>query len=151
MRAVLGQLVQEPLVLGHLVAVSAYAGFQWTVHLVVYPQFGAVPRQAFAAYERSHQRRVTRVVGPLFAAQLLTTSALVVARPAGVPGGAVAVSAALLAVVLGTTAAAAVPAHRRLTDGWHEEAYRSLRRADAVRVLAATANVAAALWLAARA
>lgn len=137
------------LVLGHLVAVSAYAGFQWTVHVVVYPQLGGVPGPAFAAYEREHQRRVSRVVGPMFAAQLLTTAALLAARPAGLSLGPVVASAALLAVVVATTAVAAVPQHRTLSEGWHEPAYRALLRADRLRVVAATGNVGAALVLAA--
>lgn len=137
------------LVLAHLVAVSAYAGFQWTVQVVVYPQFGGVPAPAFGAYEEAHQRRVSRVVGPLFAAQLLTTGALLVARPPGVPPAPVVVSAVLLAVVLATTALGAVPQHRRLSAGWDAAAHRSLLRADAVRVAAATANVATVVVLAA--
>lgn len=136
------------LVLGHLVAVSAYAGFQWTVHLVVYPQFTGVPGSAFVAYEDAHQRRLSRVVGPLFAAQLLTTAALAVTRPPGAPVGLVIAAAALLGAVLVTTAVVAVPQHRRLSAGWHEPSYRRLLRADAVRVAAASANVVVAFVLA---
>jgi hypothetical protein len=54
---------------------AAYAGFQWTVRVLVHPQFAQVPRDAFTGYERGHQRRVTRVVGPLFVGQGATTPA----------------------------------------------------------------------------
>jgi hypothetical protein len=41
-----------------------------------------------------------------------------------------------------------VPQHRRLGVAWDPVAYRALLRADLIRVLAATAGVALAVWLA---
>jgi Domain of unknown function (DUF1772) len=130
----------------HLVLTAAYAGFQWTVRVLVYPQFARVPPDAFATYERSHQRRVTRVVGPLFVGQGATTLVLLAARPAGTPPAPVLAGAACLAVVLGVTALLAVPLHRRLDRGWDPAAHSRLLRVDAVRVAAATAGTAAAAW-----
>jgi hypothetical protein len=130
----------------HLVLTAAYAGFQWTVRVLVYPQFAQVPPAAFAPYERSHQRRVTRVVGPLFVGQGGTTLALLAARPAGTPLVPILAGAACLAVVLGVTALFAVPLHRHLDRGWDLAAHRRLLRVDAVRVAAATAGTAAAAW-----
>ena len=54
------------LLVAHLLLVGAYAGFQWTVRVVVYPQFALVPPDRFAPDELAHQRRIRRVVGPLF-------------------------------------------------------------------------------------
>jgi hypothetical protein len=51
------------LLIVHLVLTAAYAGFQWTVQVLVYRQFPLVPPAAFAAYEAAHQRRVGFVVG----------------------------------------------------------------------------------------
>ena len=56
-------------------------------------------------------------------------------------------SAVCLAVVLGVTAAGAVPLHRRLDVGWDADAHRRLLRVDSVRVAAASANVVLAGWL----
>ena len=67
----------------HLALTAAYAGFQWTVRALVYPQFALVPPTVFPAYERRHQERITRVVGPLFAGQGVTTAWLLAARPVG--------------------------------------------------------------------
>ena len=150
----------------NLVLTAAYAGFQWTVRVLVYPQFAQVPPDAFAAYERSHQRRVTRVVGPLFVGQGATTLALLAMRPAGMPLApvlagaaclaavlgvtallAVLASAACLAVVLELTALGAVPQHRRLDRGWDPAVHRRLVHVDTLRALTATVGVAAALWL----
>jgi hypothetical protein len=131
----------------HLTLVAAYAGFQWTVRALVYPQMALVPPEAFPAYEHRHQRRVARVVGPLFAGQAVTTLWLLVGRPAGTPLLAVLASAACLAVVLELTALGAVPQHRRLDRGWDPAVHRRLVRVDTLRALTATAGVAAALWL----
>jgi len=59
-----------------LTAAAAYAGFQWTVHVVVYRQFSAVPPAAFGEYERLHQRRISYVVGPLFVALIAAAGPL---------------------------------------------------------------------------
>jgi len=130
----------------HLALTAAYAGFQWTVRFLVYPQFAQVSADAFAAYERSHQRLVTRVVGPLFAGEGVTTLLLLVLRPAGVPLLPVLAGAACLGVVLGVTVFLAVPLHRRLDVGWDAAAHRRLLRVDGVRVAAATVGTAAAVW-----
>lgn len=121
-----------------LAAGAGYAGFQWTVHLVVYRQFAAVPAAAFAAYERAHQRRISALVAPLFAALVLSTGWLLIDRPAVVPGWAAAAAALLVAVIIGMTAFGAVPLHRRLGAGWDPQAHRRLLRVDLVRTLAAT-------------
>ena len=139
--------VPIPVVL-YLLVTSLYAGFQWTVHVAVYRQFAAVPEDAFPRYENLHQRRVSYLVGPLFGALVLSTGWLGLDRPPTVPGWAPAVADALLAVVLGATAFLAVPQHRRLGVAWDPVAYRALLRADVIRVLAATAGVALAVWLA---
>lgn len=141
---------QEPealtLLVAHLVLTAAYLGFQCTVRFLVYPQFARVPADAFAAYERAHQRLVSRVVGPLFAGQGATTLLLLAVRPSGVPLLPVLGGAACLAAVLGVTALLAVPLHRRLDGGWDPAAHRRLLRVDGLRVAAATAGTVAAAW-----
>jgi hypothetical protein len=132
----------------HLVTTAAYAGFQWAVQIVVYPQLGEVPESSFRAYERSHQRRIGYVVGPLFAGLVVSTVLLWVTRPAGTSALGPALSSVLLLAVLGTTGLLAVPLHRRLEGGWDPVVYRRLLRVDALRVAAATANVVVAAVLA---
>jgi len=139
--------VPLPVVL-YLLVTSLYAGFQWTVQVVVYRQFPEVPAEAFPRYEGLHQRRITYLVGPLFGALVLSTGWLGLDRPPTVPGWVPAVAAALLAVVLGATAFLAVPQHRRLGVAWDPVAYRALLRADLIRVVAATASVALAVGIA---
>jgi hypothetical protein len=138
--------VTNGLAVAHLLLVGGYAGFQWTVRVLVYPQFTAVPADAFVGYERSHARRISTVVGPLFAGQLITTGWLLAGRPAGVDLPGVLASAACLAVVLAVTALAAVPQHRRLDERFDPVAYARLLRADTVRVAAASLNVLASGW-----
>jgi hypothetical protein len=131
----------------HLAVTAAYAGFQWTVRGLVYPQFDQVPAAAFGTYERRHQQRISRVVGPLFAGQLVTTTWLLAAPPPRTPLAAVLVGAGCLGAVLALTALGAVPLHRRLTDGWDDAAFRALLRVDTLRALVATAGTAAAVWV----
>ena len=131
----------------HLALTAAYAGFQWTVRALVYPQFAEVPTAGFRAYERRHQQRISRVVGPLFVGQAVTTLWLLVDRPLGTPLVGVLLGAACLAVVLAATGLLAVPLHRRLGEGWDAAVHRRLVQVDTARLAAACGNVATALWL----
>jgi hypothetical protein len=118
--------------------------------VVVYPQFALVPADppaVFARYELAHQQRITRLVGPLFGGQVLTTAGVLAFRPDGAPLVAALGAVLLLALVLGLTGLLAVPLHRTLSSGWDEAAFRRLLRVDALRVAAATANVGVALVL----
>ncbi len=139
------------LLAAHLLATGAYAGFQWTVQVLVYRQFPSVPADAFVGYEAAHSRRISPLVGVLFAACAVSTAALLAIRPAGVPLGGIVAAATLFAVVLGATALLAVPEHRRLGAGFDATAYRRLLRADLLRTVAATANAALAFVLLVRA
>ena len=129
------------------IASAGYLGFQWTIRLLVYPQFAQVPSQAFVAYAQEHQRRVSFVVGPLFLAQGLSALAVTVAPPDGVPW--LLAVAALLSVggVFAVTGLLAVPMHRRLSTGWDEAAHRRLLRVDAVRLALAAVSVVLACAL----
>ena len=144
-------MATHELLAAHLLTTGAYAGFQWTVQVLVYRQFPGVPSAAFADYEAGHSRRIVPLVGVLFAACAVTTAALLAVRPDGVPLAGIVASAALFAAVLGATALLAVPEHRRLGAGFDAAAYRRLLRADLVRTLAATANTALAFVLLVRA
>lgn len=126
----------------HVATTAAYAGFQATVRVLVYPQMAAVPVPAFTGYEASHTRRVSLVVGPLFAALCGSTLALLVVP--GVPRAAGLAAALLLAALLGVTAFGAVPQHSRLGAGFDAAAYRRLLRWDGVRLAVAVAALAAA-------
>jgi hypothetical protein len=129
----------------HLVATSAYAGFQVTIRWVAYPQLAHVPGPPFAPYLAGYQRRVTRVVGPLFAALVLTTGLVVL--DGGLPLTGRIAAAALLATVLAATAFGAVPQHSRLARGWDDAAHRRLLAVDTVRVVAALLAVGVAVLL----
>lgn len=125
----------------YLAVAAAYAAFQWTVRLLVYPQFAMVDRIDFAAYEIAHQRRITPLVGVLFLALGVGALLLFGWPPPGrshLPG---LVGGLIVAAILGLTAVGAVPRHTTLRAGWNDPAFRTLLRIDSARVVLATANV----------
>lgn len=132
--------------LAFTVASALYTGFQWTVRLVVYPQFAAVPGEAFAAYERLHQRRISVAVGPLFLATGLT-AILFFAVPDGVSRWWGFATGGLVALGLGVTAFLAVPLHTALSQGFDARVHRQLLRVDTVRLIAAAAATALGVWV----
>lgn len=133
--------------LAYLAATLGYAGFQWTVRVVAYPQLAQVPGTPFGAYLEAYQRRVTYLVGPLFGALVVATCWL--ALTGDVAPTARVLAVVLLAALLATTGLLAVPLHRRLSRGFDVVAHRRLLRVDAVRVVLATGSAALALVLAA--
>ena len=121
----------------HLLLTAAYAGFQWTVQIVVYRQFTAVPAAVFTDYERSHQRRISLVVGPLFAGQVMTTIGVLSVGSPG-PAWLRIASAMMVGFILAVTAFLAVPLHRRLSVRFDPAAFTALLRVDMARTIAAS-------------
>jgi hypothetical protein len=130
-----------------LIAAAAYAGFQWTIRSLVYPQFASVRTADFARYEKDHQRRISVTVGPLFLALTAATAAVVIWAPVGRSRWLVGLAVALLIAILASTALLAVPLHRRLSDGFDPRAHRSLLAVDTLRLVAAVGEVAVAIAL----
>ncbi|MHA3703863.1 DUF1772 domain-containing protein [Jatrophihabitans sp. YIM 134969] len=133
--------------LAFTVAAALYLGFQWTIRVLVYPQFTQVPASAFVAYEARHQRLVSIAVGPLFLAWGITAIALFVWPPDGVSRWWAVATGACTAVVLGLTALLAVPLHRALSTRFDADAHRRLLRVDTARLIAATAATALGVWV----
>lgn len=127
-----------------LAATALYAGFQWTIRIVVYPQFATVPREAFPTYELRHQRLVTFAVGPLF----LADGAATLAAFAVGPRWPASVAGACLLLILALTAFGAVPQHRLLSRGFDAAVHRRLLAVDTARLVAAVAAVGSAVWFA---
>ena len=127
------------------VSAALYTGFQWTIRVLVYPQFARVGRSDFPAFERSHQRLVSYAVGPLFVALGLTALALVGRPPAGVARWEAFLAIVPVGVILGATALLAVPLHGRLSTGFDEATHRRLLAVDSLRLAAAVAATVAAV------
>ena len=131
--------------LPYLVCACLYAGFQVTIRGLVYPQMTLLPAPAWVAYERAHQRRVSVVVGPLFAALVLSTGRLAFGD---VPLAGELAAVGLLAVLLTVTAFGASPLHTRLSAAFDPATHRRLLHWDTARVAIAVAQVVLGVVLA---
>ena len=133
----------------HLVATAVLTGVAWASLGVVYPAFALVGPAEWPSYHAAHVRAITRVIVVPWAAQGVSTAALLLDPPRGAFAAAAALAAlALLAVVL--TFAGAVPAHNRLGAATTPDArvLTALNRVHLVRSLIWTAEtVLAALLL----
>jgi hypothetical protein len=123
----------------HLVCTAALAGVGWTVQLVVYPAFALVGPQRWTAYHARHSRAITRVVALPWAAQAVSTAALLLWPASGGRFASLGLAALALVTVL-VTVASAVPAHGRLGEGFRGEELHRLLRANLVRAVAWTAS-----------
>ena len=140
-----------PLSLWLLIANAASAwfltGLIWVIQVVHYPLFSAVGRAEFAAYEASHTRLITTVVGPVMLLELATSVLLLVMRPASVPAWAAATGVALVAIAWISTIALQVPAHGRLAQGFVEDAHALLVHSNWIRTAAWTLHGALCAWM----
>ena len=130
------------LLLVNAVAVLVMTGVIWFVQIVHYPLFAGVGDDAWGAYHRAHTRRTTWVVAAPMAVDLVSSIALVAARPDGVGAAAVVIGAVLAAVTWAATGLVAIPAHDRLGRGWDARTARRLLGANAVRTAAYSAHAA---------
>ena len=131
-------------------ATLAMFGVILVVQQVHYPLFRGVGADGWVAYAAEHGRRMTPVVLPLMAAELVTAALLVWNRPPWVPAAWAWVGLALVGVAWLSTAFVQVPLHARLGAGWDAAAHARLVSTNAVRTAAWALRSALVVWLLAR-
>lgn len=119
----------------HLAATAGMMGLIWFVQLVHYPLFDAVGPDHFVAYESSHQKRTSWVVGPLMGIEGASALAIAAVLRDEVGVVLVLVGLALLAVIHASTVLLQVPAHRRLSAGYDPEVLHRLVRTNWIRTI----------------
>jgi hypothetical protein len=134
-----------PVVLAHATATLVLVGLIWTIQVVHYPLFALVGRDAFAAYEAAHSARITAVIAVPWAVQGLTTAALLVSSPEGLPRWLVWTAAVLAAIPVAVTVLVSVPAHGALAGGFDAAAHARLVGTNWLRTAAWTAHGAVAV------
>ncbi len=112
-----------PLLAMHAAATWALVGLIWTVQLVLYPLFARVGADAFRSYHAQHLVRVTFVVAPLMAVEVIS-AALLVVRGAREPW--LLASFVPLAFNWLSTWRVQIPLHDRLAAGFDAETQRRL-------------------------
>lgn len=130
-------------------AASAWflTGLIWVIQVVHYPLFAAVGRDQFVAYEASHTRLITLVVGPVMLVELASSVLLLATRPPAIPMWAAATGVALVAAIWLSTALIQVPAHGRLSGGFVDEAHALLVHSNWIRTVAWTAHGLLCAWM----
>jgi uncharacterized membrane protein len=122
------------------------AGLIWIVQVVHYPLFGRVGREGFATYEAAHARLITPIVGPAMLVELVSSIALLAARPRGMPAWAAWAGVALVGVAWASTAFVQVPLHGTLARGFDEDAHARLVATNWVRTAAWSGHAALMAW-----
>ena len=130
---------QTDILLIHTAATWALVGLIWTIQLVQYPGFAHVGAAEFSRFHQHHSARITWVVAPLMAGELLTGLALVGGQPTGMSQGLWWAGLALIGVNWAQTAFVAVPLHKRLSGG-DVEAQRRLVATNWIRTVAWSAR-----------
>jgi uncharacterized membrane protein len=115
-------------------------GLIWMVQVVHYPMLAQMSALQPVTAAVDHQRRISRVVGPLMAAEGVTALVLLADRPQTMSVLSAWVAAALLGVALLSTVLVQVPLHARLAAAHDDEVAARLVTTNWVRTAAWTAR-----------
>jgi len=128
---------------------SAFAltGVIWVVQLVHYPMFAFVDRARALESHEMHTRRIAPIVAPLMVLELSSVSALAVLLPKDAPFISVYVGLGMIAVIWVSTFLLQVPLHKRLSEGFDENAVRRLVATNWIRTAAWSVRSALSLHL----
>lgn len=128
-------------------ATWAMVGLIWMVQLVQYPMLATYSALTQGAAAVEHQRRITKVVGPLMAVEGVTALILLVDRPDTMAASSAWTAALLLALALGSTILVQVPLHGRLAEGHDSRAAERLITTNWVRTAAWTTRGLVLGWV----
>ncbi len=123
------------LLLIHAAATWYMVGLIWMVQIVHYPMFNRVGEEQFAPYVQEHGQRITPIVMLPMVIELGTALLLLSAVPAEIPKSWLYLGAGLVLAIWVSTALLQVPCHGKLSEGYHESAYRWLVLTNWIRTL----------------
>lgn len=124
------------------VAASAvHVGFQLTVTCLVYPGLAEVAPHAWVPTHQRHSRRIAPLVGVVYVAVLVATTARLLSDPSPLT----LLAAVCTGAVFGLTALAAAPLHRRLEPSGDARLMSRLVLVDRGRSVFAVGALAAAV------
>ena len=126
--------------LANAAATLFMTGLIWLVQLVHYPLFAEVGEHEFGRFHAEHTDRITPLVLPVMAVELVTSLLLVLDRPVGVSAAGVWVGLALAAGLWLSTLLLQAPVHRGLGRGSTPARVRRLVTLNWTRTAAWTAR-----------
>ena len=141
------------ILLAQVISTWFLVGLIWTIQIVHYPIFAAVGVDRFVAYEASHTRLITWVVGPVMLVEAATAGLFVAMRPASIPAWIPWTGLGLVILIWISTAILQVPDHAKLANGFDATAHAHLVGTNWLRTIAWTARgviLAVAIWPALR-
>lgn len=137
------------ILLAQVISTWFLVGLIWTIQIVHYPLFAAVGVDRFVAYEASHTRLITLVVGPVMLVEAATAGLFVAMRPASIPAWIPWTGLGLVILIWISTAILQVPDHAKLANGFDATAHAHLVGTNWLRTIAWTARgviLAVAIW-----
>ncbi len=125
----------ELIFLLHVATTWFMVGLIWFVQIVHYPLLGDISKYRVAAYEQTHMRLTTWVVGPPMFVEMATGIFLIFECPAYFDFAASLFGLICLVLVWLSTAFLQAPQHQVLATGYDEHSHRFLIRSNWIRTL----------------
>ncbi len=137
----------QTIVLVHVASTWMMVGVIWVMQLVHYPLFAYVGADTYSTYQTLHMNRITWIVLPVMAIELVTAIALVAGYVPAVSPGLAWGGAGLLALVWILTGLVYAPLHGALSSGFDPQIHRWLVTSNWARTLAWSVRGALVLWM----
>ncbi|MES3628916.1 MAG: hypothetical protein PPP56_01985 [Longimonas sp.] len=133
--------------LTHVGTTWTMVGVIWVMQLVHYPLFAYVGSDTYATYQTLHMNRITWIVLPVMALELITAGLLAAGYVPGVSALQAWVGAGLLALIWGSTGLVQAPLHGLLADGFSTRTHTWLVASNWIRTVAWTVRGGLVLWM----
>ena len=133
--------------LAHVAATWTMVGVIWVMQLVHYPLFAYVGTETYTTYQTLHMNRITWIVLPVMALELITAVALVAGYGPDISSGLAWTGAGLLALIWALTGLVHAPLHGALSSGFDPQMHRWLVGSNWLRTLAWSIRGVLVLWM----
>ena len=131
----------------NLLATWFMVGLIWMVQIVHYPLFAKVRADSFVAYQSSHQRLTSFVVGPPMLLEAFTSILMCWYPPAGCGMLLILAGIALVLILWLSTASLQIPCHMKLEQGFDAAVHQKLVNSNWLRTVAWSTRGVLVTWM----
>ena len=126
-------LLNNFVLLGHLIFTSIMTGVIWVIQIVHYPSFHFIEKELYTAFQKFHMNKISIIVIPIMLAELITGMMLFLDKSSKSPF--LIISFVILVLIWLITGVFFTKAHNELMTGYQELVVNQLVAINWIRTL----------------
>ena len=126
-------LINNFVLLGHLIFTSIMTGVIWVIQIVHYPSFHFIEKELYTAFQKFHMNKISIIVIPIMLAELITGMMLFLDKSSKSPF--LIISFVILVLIWLITGVFFSKAHKELMTGYQELVVNQLVVMNWIRTL----------------